>query len=681
MRDAGRPQITRRGFLRAAGAAGFAMAVAGCPALVRPRSRTRSVIMLGIDGMDPSLVRHLMEQGRLPNCRRLAEAGCFTPLGTTDPPQSPVAWSSVISGTNPGGHGIFDFVARDPVTRMPRFSTAQVGEPGMVLKVGSHSLRIGAPEARNLRRGPTFWVDLERHGVPCSILRMPANFPPTPCSARTLSGMGTPDIEGTYGLFTLYTDDPAWIEGEIPGGRIDRIVTDKGNGSAELRLRGPAIPGGAGDDQAAIPFRIRADRTARAAWIAIQGREWILREGEWTEWIGVRFAMPGLTPDVAGMVRMYLKQAGERLTLYATPVNIDPCDPALPLSTPPSLSRELARGIGPFYTQGIAEETRARSAGVFDDDEFRHQALMVHGDAVRLLEYELARFESGFFFGYLSALDTCSHLFWRAIDRQHPLFTPELAARHGDFLPSLYERMDGIIGQILQRADDRTIVMVVSDHGFGPFRRQFNLNTWLMDNGYTAPLPDASRGETTLFADVKWSATRAYGLGINGLYLNLRGREQDGVVLAGGEADALADELIRRLTAIRDPETGAPVVSRVCRAREIYSGPYVGDAPDLVVCYSPGYRASWDTVLGRYPLTHVLNNRDPWSGDHATDSRNVSGVLLANRRIAADDPHLEDIAPTILRLFGAPTNPRMTGRMLMTGEQEPSNIPREGEDV
>jgi predicted AlkP superfamily phosphohydrolase/phosphomutase len=251
------------------------------------------------------------------------------------------------------------------------------------------------------------------------------------------------------------------------------------------------------------------------------------------------------------------------------------------------------------------------------------------------------------------------------MDRQHPLYTPELAAKHGDFLPWLYEQMDAIIGRMLQRVDEHTTFMVMSDHGFGTFRKQFNLNSWLMDYGYATPTRNASRGSEALFADVNWATTRAYGLGINGLYLNLQGRERDGTVRPGSEAGQLTDELIRHLTGIRDPDTGTAVISRVCRARDIYSGPHTGNAPDLVVCYAPGYRASWDTVLGKYPREHILDNLDPWSGDHSMDSSHLQGVLLSNRPISTTKPALEDIAPTLLSLFGVPRNPAMTGRNLM----------------
>jgi predicted AlkP superfamily phosphohydrolase/phosphomutase len=284
----------------------------------------------------------------------------------------------------------------------------------------------------------------------------------------------------------------------------------------------------------------------------------------------------------------------------------------------------------------------------------------------RLYEHELDRFRSGFFFQYFSSLDLNSHAFWRTIDPEHPLYTRELAKKHGDFLPWLYEQMDKAVGRALEFADDRTLVLAVSDHGFVSFRRQFNLNTWLMDNGYAQAVPGYSRGEQSFFQDTDWTGTKAYGLGINSLYLNLRGREPDGIVEPGVDAEALRGELIEKLTAIRDPKNGEQVITRVIRPEDAYSGPYVKDAPDLIVGYNRNYRASWDTVLGAYPKEQILDNLDPWSGDHCMDSQFLSGSFLCNRGNASETPALLDMAPTILAAFGVPAAPEMTGRNVLS---------------
>jgi len=221
--------------------------------------------------------------------------------------------------------------------------------------------------------------------------------------------------------------------------------------------------------------------------------------------------------------------------------------------------------------------------------------------------------------------------------------------------------MDKMIGQAMQAVDGSTLLLVNSDHGFGSFRRQFNLNGWLMDHGYARARDPHSRGQAGFFLNTDWPRTRAYGLGINSLYLNLRGREPEGCVAAGAEQEALEAELIARLKAIRDPKTGRPVIANVYRPRENYTGPCTCYAPDLLIGYASGCRASWDTILGKYSREHILDNTDPWSGDHALDSSFMPGVLLCNRPIRAESPSLTDMAPTILTAMGAPVPGQMTG--------------------
>jgi predicted AlkP superfamily phosphohydrolase/phosphomutase len=312
----------------------------------------------------------------------------------------------------------------------------------------------------------------------------------------------------------------------------------------------------------------------------------------------------------------------------------------------------------------MAEDTKALSAGVLANQEYREQATFVLEERMRFFRNEFARFDRGFFFHYFSTLDLSSHVFWRALDPKHPLYSPSLAQEQGDFIPSLYSKVDEAIGIALDSIDDRTLLMVMSDHGFTSFRRQFNLNSWLMEAGYIRPRVSRAQSVNSLYADVDWKRTKAYGMGINGVYLNLRGREVHGTVEPGERADNLCRELTERLLAVRDPDTGEDVITRVHRGRELYSGPFVEEGPDLIIGYNDHYRASWDTILGGFPREIVLDNTDPWSGDHCVDSTFVPGVLLSNRAIQKTDPALEDFAPTILATFGAPVPMEMTGKDL-----------------
>lgn len=656
--------LTRREFLKISGA-GLALSAAAPSIAAGPASLVRSVIMLGIDGMDPGLVGKYMEAGLLPNIARLAKAGCFKPIRTTNPPQSPVAWSDVITGAGPGVHGIFDFIARDPGTLMPYFSCARAKPAGRSVRVGGYDLPLSGGEMVNLRRGPTFWNELEDHDVDCTVIRMPANFPPVKSSAKTLSGLGTPDIHGGYGIFTYFTDAAEERNRNVSGGAIVKVIF-RGN-AADCLLPGPVNGFETAGRPVNVPFKVFVDPARPEAVVSIQGCDIVLREGEWSPWTTVSFEMVPRLVTARGICRFYLRKARGDFGLYVSPVNLDPAKPWMPLSTPPDYSRELNDALGPFYTQSMAEDVKAVAAGVFSDDEYRNQACHVLDESLRMFDREFSRFDRGFFFHYFSCLDMNSHAFWRAIDPGHPLYSENLAGKHGDFLPWLYRKMDGVIGEAMKRTGEDVVLMVVSDHGFCSFRRQFNLNTWLARNGYAALMPGASNGAEGYFSDTDWTRTRAYGLGINSLYINVRGREPWGTV-PPAERSSVAAELAAKLKDVRDPANGDRVINNVFAAGDIYHGPCTGEAPDLVVAYNRNYRASWDTVLGKYPQDILLDNRDPWSGDHSVDASLVPGVFMSSLGIRAEQPALSDLAPSILGLFGVPASKEMRGKNLFREE-------------
>lgn len=652
--------VSRREFLLASGALALS---AGCgrPVSSGKRGDVARVIVLGVDGMDPVLLQRFIEEGRMPNCRRLIEQGSFSPLATSNPPQSPVAWSNFISGTNPGGHGIFDFIARDPRTMQLFHSTSRLEPGGSPVKIGKFLIPIAPAQLRNRRHGATLWDELQRHGINCTVFRMPANFPPTESEARTLSGMGTPDLQGGYGTFTWFTDNPAARTRDVSGGRIEQVAVREH--VIECRLRGPVNEFSADQEQAEVLLTVYRDPEQAVARIVVQDRTLILKEREWSDWVVVKFSLLPYAVEASGICRLYLKSVHEPFGLYVSPINIDPADPSLPLSTPPDYSKRLVRELGYFYTQGLVEDTHALTHGVLDAGEYREQALFVHDERMRFFEHELARFRDGFLFFYFSTLDLSSHMFWRTIDPKHPMYSPALAESQGDFIATLYEKVDRAIGKAMERLDDQTWLIVMSDHGFTSFRRQFNLNSWLLDNGYLRTTGAPVRAGSTLFQGVDWKRSRAFGVGLNGLFLNRVGREVYGLVKET-EANELARELATKLKDIRDPDTGEAVIANVFRSSEVYSGSHAADAPDLIVGYHRHYRASWDTILGGFPRQHVLDNTEAWSGDHCVDPQFVPGVLLSSRALPPGTPRLEDLAPTILEAFQTPIPDSMTGRSL-----------------
>ena len=619
----------------------------------------KKLIILGVDGMDPDLLTKFMAEGKMPNFSRLAQQGSFRKLTTSIPPQSPVAWSNLITGMNAGGHGIFDFIHRDPKNFQLFFSTSKVEGPKHSWHIGNWVVPLGSGSAEQLRQGKAFWEILDDHGITNSVYRIPANFPPISAKGKTLSGMGTPDLRGTYGTFTFYTDDATAVAGAVEGGEVVQVEVQ--NNHVASSLMGPANSFRKDSPPATESFTVDVDPLEPVARISFQSQHFVLKEGEWSGWTPVEFQLMPIIGNVKGICRFFLKQAHPRFQLYVSPINIDPANPALPISTPSSYSKDLAKEIGEYHTQGIAEDTKALSDGVLDDKEFLEQSTTVLAEHRRAFDAEFPKFRQGLFFFYFSSLDLNAHMMWRHTDPSHPAYDAALATQYGTALEDFYKQIDQVLGEVLAKIDSDTTLLVLSDHGFAPYRRSFNLNTWLLQNGYIAVKDGASADPNEPFAEVDWSHTRAYGLGLNGLYANIRGREREGIV-ENAQADALLREIRQKLIEVRDPKDNSQAITRVDLASEVYQGPYARSGPDALVGYNRGYRAGWKTILGAFPPDVFEDNSNPWSGDHCMDYTKVPGVLLSNRKIDALDPALTDITPTILAEFGIAKRPEMKGQ-------------------
>ncbi len=631
----------------------------------------KRVVVLGIDGLDHALLERFMADGRLPNFARLARDGDFAPLQTTMPPLSPVAWSTFITGLDPGGHGIFDFVHRDPATMQPVEPFYSIAPAGRSLTLGSWVLPLGGREVTLYRRGQALWELLDAAGVETTVFRMPVNFPPVETGGRSFAGMGTPDLLGTHGTYSFFTSAPPANEAGMTG-RVELVDVVGHHAAAQLRgppnpfRRRPVARGLAGGDEVdyehpdlTVDFDVRIDPDAPVARITVQETDLVLNEGEWSDWVRMGFqAAPGFA--ISALARFYLQQVRPVLRLYVTPLQIDAADPALPLSNPAGWAGDLHDVLGPFYTQELPQETKAFSEGVFGGREFWEQAQFVYAERRRALDHLLDDFDEGLLFFYFSSVDQGSHMLYRYADREHPFHEPD--ALLGDGIRTLYERMDEALGRVRQAVDDETTLIVMSDHGFAPFHTGVNLNSWLAERGYVTLRDPAERSGAPLFLDVDWSGTRAYAFGLAGIYVNLRGRERDGAVEPGAGYDQLLDDLERDLLAMVDPRTGRHPVSLVYRTRDRYDGPHLDLGPDLIVGYARGYRSSWESPLGEFPADVFVDNDDPWSGDHQNDHRLVPGVLLTNRRITFDSPSLADLTVAVLDEFGVAPLPDMIGR-------------------
>ncbi len=619
------------------------MLLAGCGETPPPSRATQRLVILGFDGMDPALSERWMADGSLPNFAALARDGHFQRLATTNPPQSPVAWASFATGLDAGGHGIFDFLRRDAQTYAPDFAIAEHVPPEHTLDLFGWRLPLDGGSLRNRRDGEPFWNTLEQAGQRASVLRVPVTYPPDAVT-RMLSGMGVPDLLGTQGTYTLYATRR--IAGAENGGRVE-LVGIGDDGVLRADFKGPAHPLKPAAPALSVPLTLEAN--AAGARLVLDGNAVDLETGRWSDWIRVRFRFAGFA-GIDGMLRANLQEGFPRPLLYLSPIQVDPRAPAIAVSAPADYAPRLAEAIGDYHTLGMPEETWALNQGHLDEAAWLDMVKTTLAEGEAMLRDTLARNDSELVVKVFVQTDRVSHMFWRGLDDAHPLHAASSATAR-DAIPWIYREADRILGETRAqlRPDDRLIVL--SDHGFSSFRRAVHLNRWLVDAGYLA-LKAGADAESPLFAAVDWSRTRAYALGLNGLFINRAGREAHGIV-AEGDAAALEAELRNRLADLRDPADGETMIRHVQPAAALYHGAHLGEAPDLVVGYAPGYRASWQTSLGAVPLLLVEDNLQPWSGDHCIDPDAVPGVLFTSFKPHKAIPGIGDLGTHALHLLEA----------------------------
>ncbi len=633
------------------------------------------VVILGIDGMDPNLLKKFMNAGVMPNFKKLATEGDFKPLQTTMAPQSPVAWSTFITGMDPGGHGIYDFIHRDPKSFTP-FSSMSRASPPKSLQWRTWVLPLSGGKVELLRKGKAFWQVLGDAGYTSTIFRMPVNFPPVDAPGLQLSGMGTPDILGTPGTFSYYTNRLPADYRTYTGGNAYPVKVEQNVVRAKLhgpdnafRRNATTSPAGGSEKTTvyepaptSVDFTVYIDNEAGAAKFEVGDQEFILKEKEWSDWVDITFEnIPGLI-TVESMGRFYLKQLKPDFQLYVSPLQIHPASPSMPISNPSGWSKTLCSCVGYFYTQELPADTKAFTHGVFSGQEFWDQLMIAHGERSRALDYILESDTSDLLFFYFMAVDQGSHMLWHYMDKNHPGHVAD--AFMETRIQTLYRNMDDVLGRVTASIDSETTLIVMSDHGFSPFYWGVNLNSWLADNGFTRLFSQYQRGKSQddFWRLVDWSGTKAYALGLNGVYVNLKGREKNGIVEPGAAYDQVLDRLEAELLAMTDPRNGRHPVSKVTRPSRDFSGPHKDDGPDLIIGYSQGYRSSWENPLGSFPIETFPVNTDAWSGDHCIDNRLVPGVLLTNKKITLDSPALYDLTVAILDEFKLAPLSQMIGK-------------------
>ena len=501
-------------------------------------------------------------------------------------------------------------------------------------------------------------------------MNVPYAFPPDDLSSRghQLSGLGTPDILGTNSTFFFFGDD---LDQEKPvksvaGGRLMKL--DVRHGKARAELEGPRDPSSEEPSYLALPIDFTLDSAHNRITIGVGGEEVTVGEGQWTPWIRISFRVSPFY-KIQGICRFYVLEAGPGIRVYGSPLNYDPYHPIVPLSSPEGYAGKIADEIGLYKTVGWEHDTSALNSEMIDEKAFLEDAASVEGQREEMLLGALDAKDWDLLLFVSTGTDRISHMFFRLTDPGSPRYDASLAHAYGDAIEKAYIRMDQTVGKVLERLPEGAMLVILSDHGFQSFNWGFHTNSWLVRNGYMTlrPGPGSPEGrfsDKDFFQDVDWSRTKAYALGTGQVYLNIEGRERDGIVPAE-EAASVAAEIARAMKSFRDPETGETPLREVYLGNDIFPGADPLERPDLQLAFRGGWRTSWATMLGGIPEALTEPNAKKWSGDHAaSDVADTSGILLVNQRLNLDDPRIVDLAPTILHHYEIAPPTDMDGHRL-----------------
>jgi len=632
------------------------------------KSLINKLVIVGLDGMEPTLAEKFMSEGKLPNFSKIKKTGAYARLQTTVPAISPVAWSSFMTGTNPSKHNIFDFLSRDPRTYLPDLSSARIGNPKKILSLGKYNIPLSKPEIKGLRKSIPFWKILGKEGIFSTILRVPITFPPEKFSGHLLSGMCAPDLKGSQGTFFFYTTDKEKVQKREGGIIIPVNITEK---KIETTISGPENNLLKKAEELRLPLTITIDEDKKGALLEVSGQRLKLKSNTFSAWIKLTFR-PGLGMKIRAICRFYISQIHPHFEMYLTPLNIDPEKPALPISHPFIYSVYLAKLRGSFITLGEANDTWALNEGALSEEAFLELTYSNHQEWEDMFFNAIDKTRKGLVTCVFETTDSIQHMFWRYLDKDHPAAQSGPKKMSAQVIEELYVKMDSLVGKTLEKLDGKSALIIMSDHGFKSFRRGVNLNSWFYLNGYLS-LKEGKKESEEWFKDVDWEKTRVYALGLGGIYLNQKGREAKGIVNPGEETKSLKKELIEKLNGLKDDERDSAAINKVFDRDELLPGPYKDNCPDLIVGYNEGYRISWDSVTGKVNETVFEDNTKAWSGDHCIDPRLVPGIFFCTQKINTSSPSIIDIAPTALTLFGLEIPPHMDGRSLIDTQEAYTN--------
>lgn len=627
-------------------------------------ARYKRVIVIGFDGMDYNRLSKFMKEGKsFPNFEKLAREGTFAPLWSTEPPISPVAWSTFSTGVNPGKHNIFDFLTTDRHTYMPRMSGSDIMPAKRVLRLGKYHIPLSRPKIELRRKSQSFWKIVSSRGIFSTVLRIPYTFPPEKFYGMMLSGLGTPDLRGSQGSFSFYADGKPG-EFTVADG-VFETLTGISENCYEGRLKGPANPLAKGGPPLELTFKLTINRDKGSAAVEIGKEKYALQLGKLSDWVKLQFKAGWI--KISGIAQFVLEDI-EPVKLYVSPINIDPEKPSMPVSYPRIFSVYLSKLLGPYATLGMAEDTWALNERVLSEGAYLDQVYTYHREREKMFWDTFKKNKKGLMVQVFEATDRVQHMFWRYLeDSGSPADKPSEEERVRNAVLESYRAMDAFLAELFARMRPEDLLIIVSDHGFAAVNRDFHLNSWLHQEGYLV-LKEGKKFSGKWYADVDWSRSRAYGQGLHGIFLNMRGREKYGIVSRGEEAEKIKEEIKEKLKKLTDKKTGQLVARGVYKREELYRGPYTENAADVVIGYNLGYRVSPESAVNYVADEILTDNKRMWSGDHSFTREFIPGIFFCNRKINTENPTLADISPTVLSAFGIKPPAFIDGKDLQVGE-------------
>ena len=582
----------------------------------------KRLAIIGIDGADPKITEKLVKEGKLPTIAEMRDKGSYEHLSTLNSSQSPICWSSIITGLKPGNHGVHDFIIRDP--------------KNMTIKMGMNDEKTDSHRHKhyfNLREANAVWNNLD--GTTISLF-VPMTFPAEKINGYMISGMGIPDARGTQGAPKIYSTN------NKKKGKENVVVIEFKNNRSKIEIEGYNEK-----------IKAQIEKNTEEIFIHLNEKKINLKEKQWSQWIYEKFN------SVECVFRFKLLNLKEKeMELYLSPVAFSSRENFVPFIYPENLGKELVEECGEFKTLSFESDVYGLKEELIDEETWLEDMNYTLQARMKVANSMLKKKWNYFvvdFFG----IDRTQHMFWHSIDKKHPYH--DYGKGFENVIEESYIEMDSHLGNLMKNFTENDLIFIVSDHGFMSYRKNVELNK-ILEEKRLLNLKDGKKSRGLM--DIDWNKTKAYAVGFGAIYLNVKGRERFGII-SNEEYIQVRKEVIEELTDYSF--NGEKIFKRLVAREEIYSGKYINEMPDVIPIYNDGFRAGRESVLGIVSKKEqVHDNLSKWSGDHIGpyDINDNYGYVFSPNNFDLKNASVFDLGTTAADYFGKPIG-NLDGRSLL----------------